>query len=150
MTTNSCDDGQASSIHFLSDDFVKEANEILRLPDEITEAYHKAVTLMNGNIQLRRLAWESHCKLYCADAPDKHEAQIWPERSVLEQLMGKQAGIFAAVVLISGLPKLQTWYRSKGIATEVLVDTLSDVEIWMRHYHKKQGVWGLEMKTSIG
>jgi hypothetical protein len=54
LTTNSYSYDQAPTMPFLSDSFVKDANKILQLPDEITEAYHKAHILMSGNIALRK------------------------------------------------------------------------------------------------
>jgi hypothetical protein len=144
MTVSSNDFDPESAIPFLSEHFFKESNKILKLPDEISEAFYKALTLMRGNTELRRMARESHRKQYCSGGLEEHEELIWPEHSMLESLMGDQAGMFAAVVLISGLPKTIERYQSKGIPMDVLVETMSDVEVWIRDYRNKQGVWGFD------
>jgi hypothetical protein len=87
---------------------------------------------------------ECHDRLYGSSEPGEIPENLWPDRDLLTSLLGGQAGMFAAVVLISGLPKVIERYRVKGIPDNILQDTMNDLEIWMRHYHREHGVWGFD------
>ena len=53
-------------------------------------------------------------------------------------------GMFLAVLLISGLPRLLEFYKKYNIPEKVILDTLSDIDIWMRTYYDKNSTWGLK------
>ncbi|MBB6731346.1 DUF5596 domain-containing protein [Cohnella sp. CBP 2801] len=55
------------------------------------------------------------------------------------------ASLFTALVLISLLPDAIRFYRKRDISDAILLDTFGDVDVWMRHYQRQHGVWGLSV-----
>lgn len=89
---------------------------------------------------LRLLA--RHCKnlLFCTKEPPA-DCEHWP---LPESAMGKLAPLFYAVVLLSEVPSLALKHGKNGIPAQVTTDTLKDIDIWLRDYKEKHGVWGLK------
>ncbi len=49
-----------------------------------------------------------------------------------------------ALVLLAGVPRLRARHEARGIPAAVTRDTLKDIAIWMEHFHRRQGYWGLQ------
>jgi hypothetical protein len=133
-----------ADIPFLSDSYLHQANQILQLPPEISVQFEQALRVIRDSQTLSANVLECHNRLYGSSEPGEIADDLWPSRDLLTSILGEQAGMFAAVVLISGLPKVVELYRAKGIPENILLDTMNDVELWMRHYHRENGVWGFD------
>src|SRR5437879_3263073 len=95
-----------ADIPFLSDSYLLQANQILQLPPEITVQFEQALRVIRDSRTLSANVLECHNRLYGSSEPEEIADDLWPNRDLLTSLMGEQAGMFAAVVLISGLPKV--------------------------------------------
>jgi hypothetical protein len=136
------------SANFLASEFMMEANDYLRLPSDAVSALAEAAERIRSHERLRGLALEIRGQLArgVGAAPDSRREDVKEALGRLlaaEPLMGRRAGMFSAVVMISLLPEVIGWYRSKGIPESVLTDTLSDIGIWMHNHKQAHGAWGL-------
>ncbi|MEC0227100.1 acyltransferase domain-containing protein [Paenibacillus alba] len=120
-----------------------EVNPILQLPDAIWEAYDLAVDKINNNEQLREHATLCHHRLLQLLEGDSNSDELIPLLSSVESEMGEQAGMFAAVMIFAIIPFVQKQYRAIGIPFSILVDTFTDLHVWMNDYYGKHGRWGL-------
>ena len=131
-----------ASVFFLEDDFVDKANLILHLPDDAIEAYHRATEMVRKREELSRLAW--HARQILFSSSGKEQSDIWQNWPSLKASMGEMEGMFAVLVFVSELPAVSEYYEKKGIPQKILIDTMNDVDIWMRDYYNLHGVWGLD------
>jgi hypothetical protein len=123
-------------IDFLRHDYIEWACGAIRLPDEIGEAIMRGAAAIRQNDGLSQLAREFHRELFIdKTAPGETNKRLLAS--------GPQSGIVAAVVYLGALPQMRACYELKRIPERVLVDTLDDMAIWMRHYHNRNGEWGL-------
>jgi hypothetical protein len=135
---------------FLSDSFISRANEILKLDSIMIHAFISAAAIVREDVRLLELA--INCRNQVLDTgADEVKATAAALSTVLQEkdeylksVMGGQVGMFMALLAILILPSTIDRYRSKGIDNNVLFDTMSDIGIWMKSYHDKHGVWGLD------
>ncbi len=121
---------------FLGAEFARESCRALRMTAEAGAAVESACLDVQANPALKRLVWHgAHLLIERQEKPDD-----WPG---LPEALGTAGRMFPVLTLLGGLPALQSLYRERGIPESVFVDTLSDLELWMRVYHKRHGVWGL-------
>ena len=105
---------------FLSEDFIRRVCEQVFLPKEIVEAILHAADVIRPNPSLNALAWYCH---YCLFQSEERPAfaRQWPE---LTTALGRDAGLFNVLVLLSGTPQLEEFYRRRNIPFEVFRDTV--------------------------
>ncbi len=129
------------NINFLKKDYIIEVNKILQLPNEALKAFFDVQTLIKNSPDLARFIWHCHYLLfYTADYPDDNILK-WPS---LKTSMGNQAGMFAAILCVSGIPTAIQCHKEKNIPYEITIDTLSDIKHRMKYYYDRNGTWGLE------
>jgi hypothetical protein len=145
----------ALNMKFLTEEFITGANQYLNLPEGAIEAINMAVDVIKNNDVLSRLLWLNHYILFNDEIESASGILIekkpirftFPDFSKIVTGFPKKEisfkGMFLAVLLISGLPRLLEFYKKHGIPKQVIIDTLSDVDIWMRDYYDKNNVWGL-------
>jgi len=128
--------GPDGCVDFLDPSYVSQACEYLNVPAEIAEAFRAEAERIRGDAGRSQLAVSFHRELFIEKQPAK---------PVNDRLlaMGPESGMFAAVVYLGGLPQVMEVYDAKGIPEQVLIDTLGDMVIWMRHHRNKHGAWGL-------
>ena len=131
-------------LYFLTDDFVIKANDILGLPNEAIGAFSEALLIIRGDSELSRLAWHWHYLLFNLPELQLTDLDHWP---LPETSMGKYVAMFPAITLLSGLPKALRLHKDKGIPKSITRDTFTDMDIWMRDYHEKHGLWGLNQTS---
>lgn len=117
-----------------------EANRILRLPEEMLSALHTAADAIKANDELRRQALQLRAGLFDRGAD---QAEGLRQLRDLVNRPEKGAAMLGALIFISQLPAIEAFYRERAIPGQVLVDTMSDVAIWMRNHRKQYGEWGL-------
>ncbi|MBD2864543.1 acyltransferase domain-containing protein [Paenibacillus oceani] len=128
--------GEDGNCDLLNPVYVERACAAIGLPDEITEAVRHGAARIREDAALSDKARQFHRELF---------VERLPHGEVNERLRasGPHSGMLAAVVYMGALPQTISWYESKGIPENVLVDTLQDMAVWMRHYKRYQGEWGL-------
>jgi hypothetical protein len=135
---------------FLSESWITSANDIMKLDPPIITAFLEAAAMVRGSAQLRELAIS--CRdLVLAAGEDDYKTMVAELLSVLKDRnddlkvgMGRHAGMFAALLVPLLLPRTIHRYRSYGISNDVLVDTMSDIGIWIKSYYDQHGIWGLD------
>jgi len=122
---------------FLSDTALDEVFRACQFPEDVATQLTEAVAVARRNPALFQLAWLWHTVLFAADDPP--ESAEWPGA---EAALGEMAGMFPAVVMLSGLSHMLTVHRARRIPAEITQATASDLAIWIRHYHRLRGRWG--------
>lgn len=102
----------------------------------------QALSQIREHRQLSGLARSCHRALFHRDDGKADPGLLEEHMPRLQEIMGEQAGMFAAIVILSGLPGMTVRYRDKGIPRRVLVETMSDLEVWMRNYRRRHQAWG--------
>lgn len=129
-----------NDLFFLKFAFLEEIADLLDFNKEILDVFKKTVSIIRGNGCLARLFWHCHYLLFCVDDYELKKPKDWP---LLNSVMGQLAGMFPAVICISGIPQLMEFYKGKSIPDTVIKDTLADIKKGLVNYHKKNGNWGL-------
>jgi len=141
-------DSQASypgrQMVLFDDAFIREANDVMRLPDEAFAQFQQALSIVRSREDLCRLLWHGYYLLFVASTPSEKISEIiienWPK---LPDVMGNLTGMSGLIAFLLALPRARSFYREKGIPQQVLLDTFTDIMVWMKHYYRKHGVWGL-------
>ena len=128
---------------FLTAPFVEDTCRFMDMPAGPAAALRDVLHALNRNEALRRLAWHCHCRLFRQPTGDDSGPRDWPD---LPEHLGDAGRLFYVYVYLSGVPYLRRRHRGLGIDEAVTVDTLSDIEVWMRDYHSRHGRWGLAEK----
>jgi len=106
------------------------------LDQGFVDALQRTISAIRGSDALIRLAWLWHYSYFDKDAG---EASLWPMPSALPD---EFRGMFPAVVLVTGLPRMLEMHRSLGIPEQVTRDTLHDIALWSEHYRSVHSRWG--------
>lgn len=142
-------DSQASfhlnDLYFFQPLWLEESLAQLNMPEPIREAFRKARPFFAQHPALQRLAWHC-CHLLYQTQFDPAALRNWPPPPVA---LGPDAAMFYAFVCLAGLPHLERLHRQRGIDPAITYDTAADFALWMEHYHKQYGVWGLS-NTTLG
>jgi hypothetical protein len=56
--------------------------------------------------------------------------------------IGEEAAMFYAIVFLSGLPTIRALHREREIPEAITLDTLADLERWIRKHRERHGAWG--------
>jgi len=128
-------------VPFLAEAFIAEACRFSAFPPEIEQEFQRAAAAFRSDPDLRRAAWFLY-RLYHRDPmPPGPEVFAWP---CVAKPLGPAHAMLPALVLLAGVPRMRVMHEARGIATDVTRVTLRDIEIWMRHFHRNQGYWGLQ------
>lgn len=129
--------------------YLTEVNEILRLDKKAMSEMRRAAALVRGHAGLRGLIAE--CRERIIGGADTEfeaivrdvEGALLEHLPLLESEMGRHREMFAALLVAAVLPWMAARYEERGIPQSVLVDTMEDLSIWMRHTLHERGEWGL-------
>lgn len=135
---------------FLSPDFVANTCRTLGMSAEVRDALLRALALFEQRPVLRRLAWHCHTLLFPpkADLPmarptpgNNLRLSEWPE---VPREQGEPATLLYAFIILSGVPALRQQHHDRGISESITVDTLSDIELWIKEYRTRYGMLGFD------
>lgn len=135
----------------LSDASLTEADLLLRLPPDAMTELREAAAIVREHATLLELLRQ--CEMGGVPQGDaaawKSATEGWSRfvaehASELRAVMGERAGMFPVLMLLGTLEWTREYYHERGISESVLVETMSDLTIWMRHYRTAHGVWGLD------
>ncbi|MHB0936866.1 MAG: acyltransferase domain-containing protein [Armatimonadota bacterium] len=128
------------NVPFLAEGFIAEACRFSAFPADIEQELQRAAAVFRGNPDLSRTAWFLY-RLYHRDPmPTSAEVFNWP---FVRNVLAEPYAMIPALVLLAGVPRMRAMHGERGIPEEVTRATLRDVEIWMRHFHRSYGYWGL-------
>jgi len=119
---------------FLKGPFISETCARLRMDQELTEAFQAAARAVSADQGLIRFAWHLHLRIRENKLSEKSPA--WPFPNSIP--------MFYALAYLSCVPYALELNAKRGIDPSVTLDTLTDMEIWIRDYHSKKGVFGLK------
>lgn len=122
---------------FANPDVMKRICEAVRFPSEITQALVEETERLAGNLGRADTAVRLHRELFMDGGRPSGEAN----QELLDA--GAEGAMLAAVVYVGGIPQLWERYLARGIAAEILIDTVQDIVIWMETHRKRHGSWGL-------
>ena len=123
-----------------SDAEFRQANRLLRLPEDALEAVIRAAGDIRRLPEVYDYARRYDTRLFVTGERGRPDDGNVPS---LREWLRDNPDLVGAVVLISRLPFMIDFYKSRGIPETVAVDTLSDLKLWMSHYHRAHGRWGL-------
>lgn len=131
---------EPGKLFFLNPEFVATTCRTLGMSAEIREALVRSLALFHERPGLRRLAWHCHFLLFQGPGPTPgfHE---WPR---IPRELGEPATLLYALVMLSGVPALLAKHRALGIPEAITLDTLSDIELWIKEHRNRHGMLGLE------
>ena len=115
-------------VPFLQPGFLRWSGAQCGLSAVVADAILAAAACVRANPGLSALAWYCHEHLFRA-CDSGVAVSGWP---VPAAAMGPHAGLFYAIVLLSGTPQRQEIHRRLGIPGEIVRDSVSDLEICIR------------------
>ena len=118
---------------------VHAASRKLKMGNDVREALLAALVHVRRSPLLRGVAGLCHDLLF--EAPGALEADVrsWPQ---LPSELGPGADMLYAFAFLFGLPRVERLHRERGIPWEVTLDTMGDLELWIREHRRRHGVWG--------
>jgi hypothetical protein len=130
-------------LFFLTPEFLADVGDWCSLPEEAMQAAVAAAGRIAASPELSALAWYLHYSLYRDPAFQRELIPAWPPLAVLQPLLESDAGMLYLLVLVSGLPHLQTYHTAHEVPEQVSRDTLSDVNRYATLCLEQTGAWGL-------
>lgn len=128
----------AGEVFFLQPGYVREVCALLRISDGLAAALGECAAAVAAEPLLQRLAWHLHwlMSLSGLDPQVNHWPALLPEG-------GPANALLYGLVVLAGVPRLREINGARGIAEEVTIETLSDLETWAGDYHAAEGVYRL-------
>jgi hypothetical protein len=133
-----------AELDFLQEAWLDRWHPLLQLCDEAADAFRRTCRLIREQPALARLSWHLHSRLFRQDGDSRELIRHWPD---LKATMGRDAGMLAVVVVVSGMAHAEAIYLSRNIPRETMIDTFGDLGLWMRNYREAHGEWGLEQTS---
>ncbi|MCX7804985.1 MAG: acyltransferase domain-containing protein [Planctomycetota bacterium] len=124
---------------FLEPRLLLDSCRAIGIGRDIEEPLLGAAATIRGSAALSRLAWYGRWRLFEADGgPRRVVRKAWP---VPPDSAGPFAGLFWAVVFLSGVPDVFRANRARSIPDDITADTLADIEVWIRENTRRDGRW---------
>ncbi len=109
-------------------------------PDALDALARVAKAIASDEDLLALLRLWHHLIFHSSQVPG-FEIADWP---LPAERLGDMAAQFSSVALLTGVRHVYSMHDSLWIPPEVTSHTLSDIDIWLRDYHDKNGKWGME------
>lgn len=135
-----------NNLRFIQDAYILEANKTVKLPEDALKAILETASAIRNDNCLSKLAWHSFFMTFStnefADTLEIDSSNIYfPSSRKFNKAFN---GLFNVIVLLAGLEAAVKKHGGRGISNQITLDTFSDLELWMRHYRSKYGIWGME------
>ncbi len=124
---------------FLNPAVVESTCKRLRFSPDVTAAAAAAAAGIRANSALARLAWHLYRRMYVTPGLSAAGVRSWP---LPPPGSAPHADMFMAVLFLAGIPRIEAFYREHRIPEAVFLDTMADLELWIREYRRKTGRWG--------
>lgn len=142
------------NMDFLTESNIAEVNRLLRLPQPALDGLHEAAAIVREHSGLRELLRQTGLsRISVADTDNdmgalaaavaEYPKFVEDHAVYLRTEMGERAGMFPVIIVLGLLDRTIAYYGSKQIPEEVLIETLNDLTIWMKHQFVHNGFWGL-------
>jgi len=125
---------------FLTPDAVAENCRLAGFEEEAIPYLQSAANRIASEPDLLRLAWHCHYLACRSKSYPRGDMRSW---SMLEDILGEYAGAFYLLIVLSGIPRIRAFHRSRHIPEKIALDTYSDTSLWARDYKERHGVWGI-------
>lgn len=141
-------DGGLKSFH-LSEAALRQIDSLLELESEAMAAMISSAALVAGHAELFELLGECRKRIVdgngqaASSIAAQVEALLRERETLLIAVMGRQRAMFAALLVAVTVPWTAARYEERGIPRSVLIDTMSDLSVWMNHALQESGEWGL-------
>ena len=133
-----------NALPFLLPESVADACQVLSLPTGAKESLFAVAEKTSTDPRLRALVWHfHHCAFRSVTYPWWGPIAHWPSADSLTGLLKNDGRTFYLLILISGLPGMQTIYDTRGIPPDVFRDTLGQLRDELADLNKRENVWGL-------
>lgn len=113
----------------------------LRFPDLVVEPLVESAGELAGNEALTRLL--AHGRWMLRNEVRRVGSWLVPWGR-LPDTLGQTGRLFHAFVFLSDAARIRRLHREIGIDDAVSIDTLSDLGVHLRHYHRMYGCFGFE------
>ncbi|SEO33580.1 acyltransferase domain-containing protein [Paenibacillus sp. OV219] len=133
----------SDTVCFLQESELLYANNWLRLPADALLTLQAAAAKVEADPKWRNLANEGREILFPAAGTVESRGSTDPSDWVSR--LGEMTALIIPLVLISGVRQLKELYKLRDIPEKVLIDTLSDLKLWMEEYYRKHGTWGTDI-----
>ena len=120
---------------FFADAFVLECCTTLGIKADVADALRAAAAACDRNDDIRLLGWHWHRRL--------GDAAAHPHFPRMVNHKEEWAKLFFALIFLSRTHAILNFHRSRRIVHAISVDTLSDLELWIRECRRLSGEWGL-------
>ena len=127
-------------IFFLNDDFILSINRYLSFPEEALKSFHDFFEAVKNKRELCVFLWLWHICVFKSGCSDFGKMDEWP---LPETGIPSFRNMLPAVIAVSGVPYTVEFYRKKGIPSQILRDTLSELKNDMILYRRDHGSWGM-------
>lgn len=133
-----------NALPFLLPESVADACQVLSLPTGAKESLFTVAGKVLSDPQLRTLAWHfHHCAFRSATYPWWGPIAQWPSADSLTGLLKSDGRTFYLLILVSGLPGMQTIYDARGIPRDVFRDTIGALRDELVDLNERENMWGL-------
>ncbi len=129
-----------NDLYFLKHDYFIWANKFLLLEEDALEAIQRAATIILENSNMSALVW--HCRRLILEEQKTLEP-ISFRFPVLENEDVTIKDLIFAVALISCLEGAVLLHKKRGLDEQITRDTFGDLALWMKHFYRINGRWGL-------
>jgi len=121
-----------------------DACQALELPEEARGELVATAKTVSSNPHLSALSWHLHyCAFQSATYPSWDLVGEWPSVELLNEVLDGDGRTFYLLILASGFPVMKTIYDSRGIADDILSDTLDQLKDELSGLHESAAVWGV-------
>lgn len=122
-------------------DHLKIIDNYITLPDEVISSLKVISKHIQENKALGDLAKLWHYLLYHIGGKEDINIGTWQYPS---DLLRSDAHLFGAFTLLSGIEHTIDHYKTHSIPFEIMKLTLSDINIWLNDFYRKNGYYGLD------
>ena len=140
------EDLPASGIRFLSSGFIGRSARYCGIAQDMVEKLVRVARMIEEDPGLRSVAWFLHHGLWINRIPGIRMSE-WP---VPTETLKEDAGLFYVIVLLAGVPRLQGIYRTLGVPSGVVRDTVAELDRRMGEsgsFFRTYGSPGIDAKT---
>ena len=127
----------ADGVYFLQENYLRQMADMAGLCPAAVPVFMECGAKMRGDEALARLAWHCHWMKHVASRDIQEIGVPWTVTPL-------DCTFFPAIVNLAAFPRIQAWYRQRGIPEAILRESLSVVNVWTQYYFEKHGRWGCD------
>lgn len=126
-----------TSLDFLTDEYITNTSKEIHLDNNITDALIDTKNTVLNNEAATKLL-KTYFSLYFNE-----DKTLLPDYFDASSILSNNKDLFFLLVVICKIKDLKEFYKEKNIPSNILYDTLSDINIWTNNHKVKTGYLGL-------